>query len=58
MIWLWMDTLWNQTFSRIEPGQEPEGSYQIGIIGTLGATAFSTEMTVMQLEFPMLTIAE
>jgi len=57
MIWLWMTTLWNQTFARIEPNQQPEGSYQIGIIGTLGATAFSTEMTVMQLEVPMLTIA-
>ena len=37
MIWLWMTTAWDLTFTR-----EPEGgSYQIGVIGTLGATAFS-----------------
>jgi hypothetical protein len=40
MIWLWMTTLWDQTFARKPDG----GSYQMGIIGTLGATALSTEM--------------
>ena len=45
MIWLWMTTLWDRTFARTEPvptveGELP-GSFQIGIIGTLGATAFS-----------------
>ena len=54
LIWLWMTTLWDQTFARVQDG----GSYQIGIIGTLGATAFSQEMTTMNLEFPMLTIAQ
>ena len=29
----------------------------MGVIGTLGATALSTEMTTMSLEFPMLTTA-
>ena len=41
------------TFTR-----EPEGgSYQIGVIGTLGATAFEETMNIMSLEVPMLTIA-
>ena len=53
LIWLWMQTLWNQTFARKPDG----GSFQMGVIGTLGATAFSTEMTTMSLEFPMLTVA-
>ena len=53
MIWLWMTTAWDLTFTR-----EPEGgSYQIGVIGTLGATAFSQTMNTMSLEVPMLTIA-
>ena len=53
MIWLWMQTAWNLTFTR-----EPEGgSYQIGVIGTLGATAMYDEMTTMRLEMPLLTIA-
>ena len=53
MIWLWMKTSWDLTFERSQNG----GSYQIGVIGTLGATAFYDVMTTMQLEFPMLTIA-
>ena len=54
MIWLWMTTLWDQTFARMPDG----GSFQMGVIGTLGATALSTEMTTMSLEFPMLTVAK
>ena len=54
MIWLWMTSAWELTFERTPEG----GNYQIGVIGTLGATAFMTEMQVMQLEFPMLTIAQ
>ena len=30
----------------------------MGVLGQLGATAFSTEITTMSLEFPMLTIAK
>ena len=52
-LWLWMSSAWNMTFTR-----EPEGgSYQIGVIGTLGATAFEETMNIMSLEVPMLTIA-
>ena len=54
VIWLWMDTAYNQTFARVQSG----GDTEIGILGTLGATAFNVTMNQMQLEFPMLTISE
>ena len=54
VIWLWMDTAFNQTFARVQSG----GDTEIGILGTLGATAFNMTMNQMQLEFPMLTISE
>ena len=54
MLWLWLDTAWELTFARIPE----DGSYQIGVIGTLGAEAFNAAMTAMQLEMPMLTIAQ
>lgn len=54
MLWLWMTTAWDLTFTRTPEG----GSYQMGVIGTLGATAFSETMNTMSLEVPMLTIAE
>ena len=53
LIWLWMTTAWDLTFERTQNG----GNFQIGVIGTLGATAFATEMTTMSIEFPMLTMA-
>jgi hypothetical protein len=49
-----MDTAFNQTFARVQSG----GDTEIGILGTLGATAFNVTMNQMQLEFPMLTISE
>lgn len=49
-----MQTAWDLTFART---QTKGGSFQIGVIGTLGATAFSTEMNTMSLEFPMLTLS-
>ena len=49
-----MKTAWDLTFEQAQNN----GSFQIGVIGTLGATAFYDTMTVMQLEFPMLTFAE
>ena len=49
-----MKTAWDLTFEQSQNG----GSFQIGVIGTLGATALYDTMTVMQLEFPMLTLAE
>ena len=49
-----MKTAWNLTFEQ----SQNNGSYQIGVIGTLGATALYGVMTTMQLEFPMLTFAE
>ena len=54
VIWLWMDTAYNLTFARTAD----KGDTQIGIIGTLGASAFNVTMNQMQLEVPMFTIAE
>ena len=54
VIWLWMDTAYNLTFARTQS----KGDTQIGIIGTLGAAAFNTTINQMQLEVPMLTIAQ
>ena len=54
-MWLWMETLFNNTIQRLD---ETGGSFQMGILGTLGGTAFQTEMTTMNLEFPMLTMAK
>ena len=56
MLWLWMQTAYDLTFARYQNEPIP-GSFQIGVIGTLGATAFSVEMTTMSLEMPMLTLA-
>ena len=55
LMWLWMETLFNTTIQRLD---ETGGSFQMGILGTLGGTAFQTEMTTMNLEFPMLTMAK
>ena len=49
-----MNTLWDLTFEQSWYG----GSYQTGVIGALGAPAFYDVMTIMQLEFPMLTLAQ
>ena len=54
MLYLWMNTTWSLTFEQAQNG----GNYQIGVIGTLGATAYYEVMTTMQLEFPMLLMAE
>lgn len=51
-----MQSAWDMTFTREKPVSQG-GSYQIGVIGTLGATAFSQTMNNMNLEFPMLTLA-
>lgn len=51
LLWLWMQTAWNETFSQGD-------SYQVGLVGSLGAAAFDEVMTNMKLDFPMLTIAE
>ena len=51
LLWLWMQTAWNQTFSQGD-------NYQVGLIGSIGATALEETMTTMNLEFPMLIIAE
>ena len=49
-----MDTAWNYTFSRTTL----DGDTQLGIIGTLGASAFNVTMNQMQLEVPMFTLTE
>ena len=46
-----MQTAWNQTYSQGD-------SYQVGVIGSLGSAAADEQMTLMQLEIPMLTLAQ
>ena len=48
MLCLWADELMDSSFARNPDG----GDEQIGVIGTLGATALWQSMTLMQLEFP------
>jgi len=54
MLYLWMNTTWDLTFEQAQNG----GNFQIGVIGTLGATAFYETMTLMSMEFPMLLLAQ
>ena len=54
MIWLWLNTAYQQSFEQVQNG----GSYQSGVNSKLQAKAFQDVMTNMQLEFPMLTIAQ
>ena len=53
-MWLWLETAWDFTFERADIG----GSYQIGVIGTLGATAFGKTYETMALEVPLIALAE
>jgi len=48
-----METAWDLTFARTQDG----GNLQIGVIGTLGATALSEVMDVMSLELGAMTYA-
>ena len=52
MIYLWLDTLFKETFQRQSEG----GSVEQGVMPTLGATAFKQYYEYMSLEFPMITI--
>ena len=49
-----MDNAWNTTLVRTQD----DGSLQSGFIAGMGAPAFDTTITTMQLEFPMLVIAQ
>ena len=49
-----MQSAYEMTFERTLD----HGNYQIGVIGTMGANAFMDRILEMQLEFPMLTMAE
>lgn len=53
MIWLWLNTAYDLTYSRTADG----GDAQVGLISSIGAPAFEETMTIMQLEFPMFTYA-
>lgn len=53
MIWLWLETAFALTYSRAKHGGTP----QMGLIASVGASAFEDTMTIMQLEFPMFTYA-
>ena len=51
LLWLWMQTAWNQTFSQ-------GNDYQVGLISSTGSVAFDETMSTMKLELPMLVFAE
>lgn len=52
-IWLWLETAYTQTFSRVPDG----GNSQVGFIGSLAASSLKETITTMQLELPMFTLA-
>lgn len=53
MLYLWIDTLYQQTFQRIPEG----GNLEYGVAPTLGATSFNQWMNVMRFEFPVIVYA-
>lgn len=48
MIYLWLDTLFKETFQRQIEG----GNVELGVMPTLGQLAFEQNMNIMRLEFP------
>ena len=55
LLWLWLDQLYSDVVSR---ENLEGGNYQIGVMGTLGATGLQTGLTTMMLEVPLLTLAD
>ena len=53
MMYLWMDTLVKETFQREREG----GDVEMGVIPTLGSTAFKQYMEYMSLELPLIVHA-
>jgi len=53
MIWLWLDTAYDMTYSRVQNG----GNAQVGAISGLGAKTFQETINTMMLELPMFTLA-
>ena len=53
LIWLWLDTAYDMTYSRVQDG----GNAQVGAISGIGANSFQDTMTTMMLELPMFTWA-
>jgi hypothetical protein len=53
MIWLWLDTGMQMTYSRMQNGGNP----QLGLISGVGSQALWNSMTIMQLELPMFIAA-
>jgi hypothetical protein len=53
MIWLWLDTAYDMTYSRVQDG----GNAQVGAISGIGANSLQDTMTIMMLELPMFTWA-
>lgn len=50
MLWLWMDTLFHQTFERTQDG----GNLELGVMPSLGALSFEQNMNIMHLELPLI----
>jgi hypothetical protein len=53
LIWLWIDTAFNQTFSRVMDG----GNAQVGAISGRGSQTLKDTMNTMMIELPMFTWA-
>ena len=50
MLWLWLDTLFHQTFERTQDG----GNLELGVMPSLGALSFEQNMNIMHLELPLI----
>lgn len=54
LIWLWLNTALQISYNRIPSG----GMSQTGMIANIGAEGAANSFTIMQLEFPLLVMAQ
>ena len=52
MIWLWLETAWDQSVI------QEDGSPQISLLAAKGSEALAKTMTTMSMEVPLITLAE
>jgi len=48
MLYLWLDTLYQQTYFKLS------GTHELGVIAKFGAQGFQEQMQNMNLEFPLI----
>jgi hypothetical protein len=53
MLYLWLETLFNETFSRQMDG----GNVEMGVVPSMGQIAFEQNMNIMRYEFPAIVYA-